>query len=394
MKGIACLTRLLQKVMLGSLALAALFALRQSYRVRRSLAEAESPTPLPLPTPAPPVSILVPVRNEEDNVDGVLASLLAQDYPDFEVTVVDDGSTDGTAVLLATWAAREARLHLQRVGTLPEGWAGKVHALHLGVGLTTGEWLLFTDADTRHAPQALRLMVGYAVAHQDDLLSMVPDVKLVGPAMRRLPPIGALMLVEWATPAETRDPKHPHALAVGQYLLVRREAYVASGGYAVPGLRQTFAEDVALAAWLKRQGRRVDIVDGRGLVSNVQWTTWSSAWRGWRKSAYAQGVKHPLAYLILGLWLLLYGLGPPITLLRALCRGSRRRWLSLVLAGTALAAQIDARGVLDRRQGLAGAWSLSAPIGWAAFGGLLLDTVRLVLSGAGADWKGRRAPRV
>src|ERR671932_1185689 len=135
------------------LALCALLALRQDRRVRRALTEVGPPEPEPLPEPPPRVSIVLPVRDEEANVDGVLASLLAQDYPDFDLIVVDDGSTDATPRLLAAWAARDERVRVHRVEELPPGWAGKAHALHTGVGLTAGEWLLFTDADTPHAPE-------------------------------------------------------------------------------------------------------------------------------------------------------------------------------------------------------------------------------------------------
>jgi chlorobactene glucosyltransferase len=374
----------------GGLALCALAALRQSYRVRRAIAETTPPEAAPLPSPAPPVSIVLPVRNEEANVDGVVASLLAQDYPAFDVTVIDDGSTDATSRLLAAWAARDPRLRIHRIDALPEGWAGKAHALHTGSGLTSGAWLLFTDADTRHAPQTLRLMVGHAVRHGDDLLSMFTDLRLVGPGSRLLTPIGALTLIERATPAEVRDPAHRHALAVGQYILIRRVAYTASGGYAEPGLQGTFADDVALAELLKRQGRHVDIVGGRGLVSNEQWTTWGSAWRGWRKGAYGEVAPRPLLGLAGGLLLVAYGLVPLGTLLRAV----RHRTAPLPAASAAitLAAQIDAHARFGREYGLSPLWSLTAPAGWAAFGVLLLDTVSRALSGRGADWKGRTAP--
>jgi len=104
------------------LALAAFFAMRQSYRVRRSRAETVPPEPCALPVPPSHVSIILPVRNEESNIDGVLASLLAQDYPAFDITVIDDGSTDATPDLLATWPTRDPRLHVRRIDTLPEGW--------------------------------------------------------------------------------------------------------------------------------------------------------------------------------------------------------------------------------------------------------------------------------
>lgn len=382
-----------RRVSLGGLALATLVALRQSYRVRRFFAGVRPPEPAVLAAPLPRVSIVVPMRDEEDNVDGVLSSLLAQDYPAFDVTVIDDGSRDATPRLLAAWAARDARLRVRRIETLPEGWAGKAHTLHRGVELTDGEWMLFTDADTRHVPATLRLMLGHAVSHGDDLLSMLTDVAMTGFGMRFLTPIGALILVERATPAELRDPRHRGALAIGHYLLLRRAAYLTTGGYAAPGLRDNFADDVALAELFKRHGWLVDLVDGRRLVRNEQWTTWGSAWRGWRKSAYGEIAPRPLQGFAGGLALLAYGLCPLITLLRAARTGAAGRGWPALLAAIILAAQVDARARFDRDAGLSLRWSLTAPAGWATLGLLVLDTTRLAVSGRGADWKGRRAPR-
>src|SRR5919199_781544 len=378
------------------LALCALLALRQDRRVRRALTEVGPPEPEPLPEPPPRVSIVLPVRDEEANVDGVLASLLAQDYPAFDLTVVDDGSSDATPRLLAAWAARDRRVRVHRVEELPPGWAGKAHALHIGVGLIAGEWLLFTDADTRHAPEALGLALGHALRHRVDLLSLLARSPLIGPGARLLTPIGAISLLERATPAEVRDPRHPAALAIGTYLLVRRAAYEACGGYAAPRLRATFADDVYLTEEVKRSGGRVDLVrgyDGRDLLSNEQWTTWDSLWRGWRKSAYGDIGHRPLYGLAGGLLLLAYGLLPPLAALRAAQAGLRRHRLSAILAALALAAQVDARSHLDREAGLSHAWSLTAPAAWAMLGVLILDTTRLALTGRGADWKGRTAPR-
>ncbi len=376
-----------------ALALALGVALRESYRTRRSIAETTLPQPGTPPTPAPHVSIILPVRDEEDNIDGVLTTLLAQDYPDYDVTVIDDGSTDATPRLLAAWVARDPRLRVQRVEDLPSDWAGKTHALHTGVGLTRGEWLLFTDADTRHAPQTLRLMLGHAVSHHDDLLSMFTDLQFVGLGMRLLTPIGALLLIERATAAQTRDPRHRGAVANGQYLLVRRAAYDASGGYATPALRRTFADDVALAEFMKRSGQRIDIVGGRGLVTNRQWTTWDSAWRGWRKSVHGEFAPRPLLGLAAGLTVIAYGLVPSLTLLRALLSPRRPHGLATLLAAATVAAQVNAHARFDREFRLPFAWALTAPVGWVAFGLLLLDTVRLIITGQGAPWKNRTMPR-
>ena len=374
-----------------SVALCALLALRQDRRVRRALGEVGPPEPGPILECWPRVSIVLPMRDEEANIDGVLASLLAQDYPDFDLTVVDDGSTDATPHLLAAWAARDNRVRVHRIEELPPGWAGKAHALHTGVGLTGGEWLLFTDADTRHAPPALRLTLGHALRHRIDLLSLLARVALLGPGARFLTPIGAISLLERATPAEVRDPAHRAALAIGQYILIRREAYEACGGYAAPELRATFADDVHLAEEVKRRGGRVDLVDGRDLLANEQWTTWDSLWRGWRKSAYGDVARRPLAGLAGGLLLIVYGLLP----LAAIVRATRaRRWPTALLGAVAVTAQIDTRRPFDRDYGLPALWSLTAPVGWATLGVLVLDATRLALTGHGADWKGRTAPAV
>ncbi|CAA9589916.1 MAG: Glycosyl transferase, family 2 [uncultured Thermomicrobiales bacterium] len=372
-----------------AITLCALMAVRQWARVRRAFAETVTPEDLPLRSPAPRVAIILPVRDEAANIDAVVASLLAQEGVDYELLVLDDGSTDATPALLAAWAARDARLLVKRIDTLPPGWAGKAHALHIGAELTTAEWLLFTDADTRHAPAALRAMLGHATRQGDDLLSLIPEIAYVGPGMRLLTPLGGIALLERATPAELRDPLHAGAIAIGQYILIRRAIYERVGGYANPRLRATFADDVHLAEEVKRRGGKLELVSGRGLVTNEQWTTWDTAWRGWRKSIYGDLVHRPLYGLAGGLTLLVYGLLPPLALLRAL---ARRDLLPAALAIVSLVGQVATRRPFDRVAGLPWRWTFSTPLGWATMGLLLLDATRHVLADAGADWKGRAAP--
>src|SRR5439155_25286096 len=196
----------LQHLPLITLTASALVALWQSYRAHRAVRETHPPAEIPLPESPPHVSIIVPVRDEEATIDACVASLLAQDYPDFDVTLVDDASTDATPRLLAEWARRDHRVQVHRVNHLPSGWAGKVHALHTGVMRTRGEWLLFTDADTRHAPHTLRLMAGHALAQQDDLLSTRTTLlTLRGPFMPLFLPVSQVRLPQGLTPAAVRN---------------------------------------------------------------------------------------------------------------------------------------------------------------------------------------------
>jgi len=344
----------------------------------------------------PHVSIILPVRNEEANIGACLSTLLVQDYPDFDITVIDDGSTDATARLLAGWSARNSRIRVYRIDKLPEGWAGKTHALHMGVMLSDGEWLLFTDADTRHAPQTLRLMMRHALRYHDDLLSMRTTLMtLIGPAVSLLMPLSEVIVALRVTPDEMRHSPISRAFAFGQYILMRRDAYLLTEGYAAASLRSSAIEDVALADHFKLHGRSVEVVEGRGLVMNQQWTTWESAMQGWRKSCYGGLVRFRIpfvAILAAGLALIAYGLGPLITFVSALCSGKIYR-VSTALAGITLLAQIDARRSFDREYDLALPWSFATPLGWVLFGVLTLDVARRMLTGRGTDWKGRQLPK-
>jgi chlorobactene glucosyltransferase len=235
-------------------------------------------------------------------------------------------------------------------------------------------------------------MVGHALRQQDDLLSMSTTLMtLSGSAMPMLMPLSEVILAHRVTPDEMRDPAYPRAFAFGQYILLRRDAYVATGGYAAAYMRTTFIDDLALAEQFKRCGKRVDLVNGHGLVRNRQWTTWKSARQGWGKSSYSEIIRLrvPFAGAPAALALIIYGLGPLIQLFYALCTGKTLR-LSNLLAGITLLAQIEAKRTFDREHGLPFRWSLTAPLSWAIFGGMVLDVARLILTGQSAHWKGRQ----
>lgn len=378
----------------ATLATTALVALWQYRRTRRSMSEARKPVPIPLPATSPPVSIIVPMRNEAAHVDACLASLCAQEYPNFEIMVIDDGSSDETPQLLAQWARRDPRVRVHRVEQLPTGWAGKAHAMHIGVTLTCGEWLLFTDADTCHAAHALQVMVGYALRRQVDFLSLLPNVMtLGGPVMPLLWPITAIILALRVTPEEMEDPACARSFGFGQYILMKRESYLATGGYDAPGMRSTAIDDLALAEHIKRAGWQIEVVNGRGLITNLQWTTWQSARQGWVKSCHSELIRAnlSLASLPAALAFFLYGLGPLAWLLYALITGKIRH-LSTLLAVLTLFLQIATKRQVDRDYDLPRLWSLTAPFGWATCGVMILDTARLLLSGKSASWKDRQLP--
>ncbi|MBZ5545390.1 MAG: glycosyltransferase [Acidobacteriia bacterium] len=137
--------------------------------------------PAELPSPAPRISILVAARDEEEALPAALESLLALDYSEYDVILVDDDSTDRTGAIADEWAKRPAsagRLKVIHNHELPPGWRGKVHALSLAANAATGEWLLSTDADVVFHPALLGLAVSCALKEQARLVSLLPEFEL------------------------------------------------------------------------------------------------------------------------------------------------------------------------------------------------------------------------
>ena len=122
----------------------------------------------------PAVSVIVPACNEAANIESAVATLIRQDYPNFELILVDDRSTDGTGTIIDRFAASDQRIHALHVQVLPDGWLGKVHALERAVEAAKGDWLLFTDADVHFNAATLRRAVGFAVDRQLDHLALAP----------------------------------------------------------------------------------------------------------------------------------------------------------------------------------------------------------------------------
>ena len=337
----------------------------------------------------PRVSVIVPARDEERNIRGCVESLLAQEYPNLEVIVVDDASTDATPRILDEIKGEpqaRSRLTIVRVDELPTGWAGKPHALHTGVQHATGEWLLFTDADTRHTPTALRAAVERAEADDADLFTIATNQDFSDFWSRTLLPI-AFMGVSMQYPLrKVNDPRSSVAIANGQYLLIRRALYDRIGGYANPRLRATLVDDRDLAFAAKRAHGRLEMVESRGLVTTRMYHTLSEQWAGWGKNAYIGSKGGSLIFPALIVGLPLISTVPfALTLLGLLLRRP-----GLTLAGAAPVAAILAyRSYLNAGFGLPQRNIWTHPLGAAVFTGILARSYWRGLRGESVPWRGR-----
>jgi glycosyltransferase involved in cell wall biosynthesis len=242
------------------------------------------------PEPAPPgedpahVDVVVPARNERLNLPACLPALLAQRGVHLHVVVVDDQSSDGTRAIAEEAARRDIRVRVVRGVPLPDGWSGKVHALHQGVAVTDAPWLLFVDADVVVHPDGIATAIRRARRAGVDLFSLSPLQRADTFGERLVQPLVFALLDERFSMAAVNDPAQSVAAVNGQFLLVRRDAYRAIGGHAA--VRGDVLEDVALARRAKRQGRPLFFGRTDRLVAARMYRGFGALWEGWSKNLF------------------------------------------------------------------------------------------------------------
>lgn len=236
-------------------------------------------------TALPHLSVIIPARNESQNIAACVRSLTAQDYPRelLEIIVIDDNSTDRTAAIVQEIAETDPRVRLVFAGDLSAGWIGKSHACWKGVKQAGGEWICFIDADTIAAPSLLSTAVAHATVQQIDMLSLEPR-QVLGSFWERLVIPSGLVLVSFIVDLRTiNDPTQDGAAADGQFILIRRRVYDDVGGhYAV---RAEFSEDTALARLLQSAGYRTFLMGGDDLIRVRMYSDFSSLWNGLARTA-------------------------------------------------------------------------------------------------------------
>ena len=245
----------------------------------------------------PMVSILVPARNEEANIRDCLLRALQLNYQPKEIIVVDDRSEDRTAQIVAELARDHPEISLVRVGSLPEGWTGKTHALWEGFQRARGDWLLFIDADTRHHPDNLDVALGFAEQGAYDLVSLLPGLEC-GSFWEQLlqPVLGGALMIRFSI-KKINNPDSSLAFANGQYILMRRGPYQAVGGH--ERVRSELLEDIAIAKVLKAARYRIATAYAPDLSTTRMYSTFGEITRGWARIFY-YGFGKSLAAVLLG----------------------------------------------------------------------------------------------
>ena len=229
------------------------------------------------------VSVIIPARNEEANIARVVRSLAGQEGVR-EILVVNDQSDDRTEVILRGLEAELPGVRSLRIESLPEGWKGKAYALATAARQTSGEWLLFTDADTEHLPGSLAALLEIAEQRGADLLSVSPGQETRTWWEKSVIPLVYVKLAGLYRFEEVSDPNSPAAAANGQFLLIRRDTYQRVGGH--EAVRALILEDVELARRVKAAGGRLVFLPGAAWVRTRMYATFQEMWRGWTKNLY------------------------------------------------------------------------------------------------------------
>jgi len=210
----------------------------------------------------PLISILIPARNEEKNIRRCLNSLLRQDYPNIEILVLDDNSTDNTSGVVMKFAGEDKRIRLYHGKPLAKGWLGKSYACQQLSEYARGEYLIFVDADTLHFANSISSSVACLLRFDIDALSVFAKQIMVTIHERMMVPAGNFMIMSFLPLALIRRARSAlFCTAIGQFMLFKKEVYKAIGGH--ESVKGEILEDVLISKQVKKCGYKFMIFDGR-----------------------------------------------------------------------------------------------------------------------------------
>ena len=332
----------------------------------------------------PRVSIIVPARNEEQDIEQSLTRLQALDYDNYEVIAVNDRSTDRTGEIIERVAsAGRARLRVIHHRELPAGWLGKTHAMWTATNEARGEWLLFTDADVLFKPDSVRRALAYAEAERADHVVLFPQMIMKRPGEYMMIAFFQTMFVFGHRPWKVADPKSRDHMGVGAFNLIRRSVYESVGSY--EALRMEVVDDMKLGKVVKNAGFAQRNVFGGDLIS-IRWAR--GAWgvvdnltknffavlsfQAWRTVLSAFGLAFLNLMPFLGLWL-------------------AHGWERLPY-GIALASMFSIYVGMSWRSGVPAYYFLLHPVSSSLFIYTLLRSMFHTLKNDGIIWRGTKYP--
>lgn len=331
----------------------------------------------------PKISILVAARDEAKKLPEALASFLVLDYPNYEVVAVNDRSTDDTPTILDSAAREHRSLKVVNLETLAEGWLGKPHALQQAYEHSTGEWLVFTDADVYFAPDVLRRAIAVTLANGWDHLTLLGRAEMFRFFEKITMTFFGFGFVIGTKPWQAHNPKSRGYLGVGAFQMVRRSSYEAMGTHRK--LRMEVIDDMKLGKLVKEAG----FSSGAARAGESVSVHWHDGVRnivlGTTKNFFAtSGFSVPRTlFRIFGLLLMC---------VFPVCALPFVHGCALAFDSVAVALPVIAHAESAREFGASRLWGLSLPIGALIFVWMLGRSMIVTLSRGGIEWRGTFYP--
>lgn len=333
----------------------------------------------------PFVSVCVPARDEERDIAACLTSLLNQDYPNFEVIVVDDNSTDRTPDIIHSLQEKHANLIAVQGAALPDDWYGKPFALHQAAQKARGELLLFTDADPVFQPYALTTAVHLMQKHQLDMTTLLPGAEFGSFWERVVQPVIFAFIAALTRFGKVNDPASSSAMGIGAFILLRREVYDRIGGHET--LKQAILEDIGMARLVKRSGAKIMIADAQKIYSIRMYHSFREIWIGWRKNVFLAMKKSIFRSFYYILCALGFVVTPWLMAGVHLWMGSGLGWQAMALAGLGLV--LITEWTLCHELNLEKRYALLFPLGALVMAAIMINSMIQVLYRGQAEWRGR-----
>jgi chlorobactene glucosyltransferase len=340
-----------------------------------------------VPQPAPLISVLIPARDEEKNIRTCLESLQKQDYPNYEILVLDDNSTDNTAAIVKELAANDNRIRLYFGEPLPDDWAGKPFACYQLAQKAKGDWLLFVDADTTHEPHMLRSILALAMELKTSLLSGFPRQLASSFPQKVVIPVFYFLLLGWIPLWLLHRSKKPKpSMAIGQFFFFAKEDYWRIGGH--KAVKSKIIEDIWMGMEVSRHGGRHVAVDLSPVVATNMYDDMGATWRGLGKSIYSIAAMAPLGLAALVLLAYYLYIVPFFWLWNGFFMGSEPLlWRGIVVLQIVIT--LFMRWLVDNRFHEPGISIYFHPIGLLFYLANVLYAMGRWLVGAGVTWKER-----
>ena len=279
-------------VIITTVLLAILFNLLNNLRALKSIKTGERKF-----TGSPLVSVLVPARNEGENIEKCILSLLEQDYPNYEVIVLDDNSEDNTLIKLEKIKEEYPHLKIFSNDVLLDGWTGKNFSCHTLSRYAKGEWLLFTDADTVHSSDSIASSIEAIITERAELLSIMPELVMKSPSEKLFMPLVHFALLSFLPLGLMNTIKDSRAvLALGPFMLINAKFYRKIGGH--EKIKDKIVDDLRLAQEVKRNSGKVVFMDGQDIVSVRFYKNFKDLWNGFSKNSFGAFDNSPLILII------------------------------------------------------------------------------------------------